>query len=101
MDAPDSADERRSPAARAALGLLDAYRVLLSPLMGGTCRFEPSCSVYAAEAIRRFGLRHGGWLAARRVARCRPFGGWGLDPVPPVSPPLSPVSESSGRTDRS
>jgi len=74
--------DRVSPAARALLGLVSAYRVALSPLVGGTCRFTPSCSHYAEEAIRRHGARRGTWLTVRRLARCHPLGGWGYDPVP-------------------
>ncbi len=58
------------------------YRKVGSPLLGGHCRFEPSCSVYARDAIRTHGARRGGWLAAKRLARCRPGGGAGHDPVP-------------------
>jgi len=62
--------------------LVDAYRVGLSPLLGGHCRFWPSCSVYAEEAIRKHGARRGAALAARRVLRCHPFHAGGIDPVP-------------------
>jgi putative membrane protein insertion efficiency factor len=71
----------RSPGKRvaiAAIGVYQAARVgRASP-----CRFWPSCSAYAVEAIERHGLWRGGWLAARRVARCHPWGGHGVDPVP-------------------
>jgi putative membrane protein insertion efficiency factor len=59
-----------------------AYQVSLSPLLGGSCRFTPSCSAYATEAIRTFGAARGLWLALKRVARCHPWGGFGHDPVP-------------------
>ena len=62
--------------------LIQIYRLALSPLLGPACRFEPSCSCYALEAIERHGARRGGWLALRRVARCHPLGGFGPDPVP-------------------
>lgn len=82
-----STDRRtRSHIARAAsvvlLFVLTAYRVVLSPVMGPACRFEPSCSRYASDAIRRHGVMRGCWLALRRVARCHPFHAGGLDPVP-------------------
>jgi putative membrane protein insertion efficiency factor len=68
---------------RIGLALLRAYKVLLSPLFTGACRFHPSCSTYAADALRTHGLMAGAWLAGRRLARCHPFGGSGYDPVPP------------------
>ena len=64
------------------LRLLRAYKILLSPMFAGSCRFLPSCSDYAAEAVRRFGVVRGSLLAARRLARCHPLGAHGLDPVP-------------------
>ena len=68
---------------RAALLAISAYKALLSPLFTGACRFHPSCSTYAAAALREHGLLRGSWLAVRRLARCHPFGGSGFDPVPP------------------
>jgi len=62
--------------------LIWAYRMLISPLLGPNCRFEPSCSVYAGEAVERFGAWRGSILAVRRLARCHPWGGSGWDPVP-------------------
>lgn len=62
--------------------LLWLYQISLSPLFGPACRFEPSCSRYAAEALENFGLAKGLWLAARRLARCHPMGETGYDPVP-------------------
>jgi uncharacterized protein len=69
-------------AATAALALLRTYKLILSPIFTGSCRFTPSCSDYMAEAIRMHGPWKGIWLGVRRLARCRPFGGHGLDPVP-------------------
>lgn len=62
--------------------LIEAYRVALSPLLGGHCRFVPSCSVFAEEAIRRHGAARGARLAAARLLRCHPFHQGGFDPVP-------------------
>jgi putative membrane protein insertion efficiency factor len=65
-----------------ALGLLRGYKLLISPLFTGSCRFQPSCSDYMAEAIRIHGVAAGTWLGLRRLLRCVPFGGYGVDPVP-------------------
>lgn len=63
--------------------LIKFYQVCISPLKGGpTCRFTPTCSQYALEALRKYGLFKGGWLALKRIARCHPWGGSGYDPVP-------------------
>jgi uncharacterized protein len=59
-----------------------AYQRVLSPLLGPRCRFHPSCSSYAIEAIEKHGAARGGWLAARRLTRCHPLNDGGLDPVP-------------------
>jgi putative membrane protein insertion efficiency factor len=65
-----------------ALGLLAAYRVVIAPHLVGSCRYIPSCSRYAEEAVLRFGPWRGGWLALARLARCHPFRAGGWDPVP-------------------
>lgn len=62
--------------------LIRGYQKFISPLFPAVCRFEPSCSAYALEAIERFGALKGSYLAARRLLRCRPGGGYGYDPVP-------------------
>lgn len=62
--------------------LIDAYRATLAPLVGGYCRFVPSCSVYAEDAIRRHGAAQGARLALLRILRCHPFHSGGFDPVP-------------------
>lgn len=67
---------------RILLGLIRAYQVLLSPFLGSQCRFTPSCSRYAAEAIGKHGTLRGSWLAIRRILRCHPFCPGGFDPVP-------------------
>jgi putative membrane protein insertion efficiency factor len=61
------------------------YKVLISPLIGPCCRFEPTCSTYCIEALRTHGFVKGLWLTVCRLCRCRPFGPSGYDPVPPLS----------------
>jgi putative membrane protein insertion efficiency factor len=73
---------RVSPGARILIFGIEVYRVTLSPILGGHCRFEPSCSIYAKEALRRHGAGRGSWLTLRRILRCQPFSTPGLDPVP-------------------
>ena len=68
--------------ARALAGILDAYKRFVSPLLPPACRFTPTCSEYAREAVTRHGLRRGLALAARRLARCHPFHAGGIDRVP-------------------
>jgi len=67
--------------ARVVDALLWLYHVTISPLLGSSCRFAPSCSVYARDAVRRYGVMRGGWLAVRRLARCHPRHPGGWDPV--------------------
>ncbi|MEZ5930852.1 MAG: membrane protein insertion efficiency factor YidD [Alphaproteobacteria bacterium] len=77
-----------SLAARGLSVLIHGYRLLISPWIGPRCRFLPTCSDYALDALARHGAIRGGWLTVRRLARCHPFGGSGFDPVPDVvSPP--------------
>jgi putative membrane protein insertion efficiency factor len=64
------------------LALLRAYKLLISPLFTGCCRYQPSCADYMAEAVRVHGAARGVWLGLARLARCHPFGGHGFDPVP-------------------
>jgi putative membrane protein insertion efficiency factor len=63
------------------VGLVRLYRVCLSPILPGACRFTPTCSEYAAEALRKHGAARGTFLACRRLLRCHPFGPFGYDPV--------------------
>lgn len=63
-----------------------AYRLLLSPWVGNSCRYQPTCSAYTLDALEKHGAVRGGWLAAKRIARCHPFGGSGFDPVPDGDP---------------
>ena len=64
------------------------YRATFSPLVGMNCRYHPTCSAYALEALEKHGAIEGSWLAARRILRCHPFGGSGFDPVPEKSKPV-------------
>ena len=68
---------------RVGMIVIRTYQLLLSPFAGGACRFEPSCSVYAMQAVETHGALRGLWLAVRRVSRCHPLAQPGLDPVPP------------------
>lgn len=68
------------------IGFLKAYRLLVSPLYGQVCKYHPSCSTYALEAIQKHGAGRGTWLAIRRVGRCNPWSLGGYDPVPEISP---------------
>lgn len=67
---------------RAVLGVIRGYQLAFAPMYSGACRFVPSCSAYASEAVARHGVLRGGALAIRRLMRCHPFGGHGHDPVP-------------------
>jgi putative membrane protein insertion efficiency factor len=67
---------------RILVAVVRAYQYALSPMLGQHCRFHPSCSAYAAEAIERHGAAHGAWLAVKRIARCHPWHAGGYDPVP-------------------
>ena len=68
--------------ARGMIGAVKLYQVAIGPFLPKVCRFEPSCSTYALQAIEQHGAVRGGWLATRRLARCHPWGGHGFDPVP-------------------
>jgi uncharacterized protein len=70
--------------------IIRAYQYLLSPLLGPSCRFYPSCSCYAQEALERHGVIKGGWLALRRLLRCHPWHPGGVDPVPEQDDPSNP-----------
>jgi len=64
------------------IGPIKIYQILISPLLGPSCRFTPTCSQYTIEAIQKHGPFKGGWLGFRRILRCHPWGGCGHDPVP-------------------
>ena len=76
------ASPRVSWTAWAMVALLRTYQMTLSPLLGPCCRFQPSCSQFALEALERHGALRGSWLAMHRISRCHPLGGAGYDPVP-------------------
>jgi uncharacterized protein len=82
-----------------ALRLLRAYKWAISPMLPTTCRYVPTCSEYAMEAVERFGVPRGGWMAMARVLRCHPFGGSGYDPVvrPAKKDLLRPCSNCAPR----
>ena len=67
---------------KAVIALLRGYKLFISPLLPPACRFEPTCSVYAVEAVELHGVLRGGWMALRRLMRCHPFHKGGYDPVP-------------------
>jgi putative membrane protein insertion efficiency factor len=67
---------------RLMLALIRFYRGYISPMFPPVCRFTPTCSQYALEAIQKYGAARGGWLALKRICRCHPWGGSGYDPVP-------------------
>lgn len=73
----------RSPLTLVSVGLLRVYRAVVSPLYGPVCRYYPSCSAYALQAVETHGGVRGGWLAVRRLARCHPWAEGGIDRVPP------------------
>lgn len=78
---------RPGPVARLLVGLIGIYRRWISPLFPPACRFYPSCSAYAVEAVTVHGALKGSWLALRRLLRCGPWHPGGLDPVPPHTHP--------------
>jgi hypothetical protein len=86
MATPRQTAEQPGPVARGLVFLIDAYRWLLSPLIGQQCRFHPTCSAYAREALLAHGAARGTWLALRRLARCHPWSPGGIDTVPTPRP---------------
>lgn len=86
---------RYDPVRYLLIGFLRAYRLLVSPLYGQVCRYHPSCSAYALEAVTERGSLVGTWLATRRLVRCHPWAAGGYDPVPPRSSRRSAGSSPS------
>jgi len=64
------------------IGMIKIYQLVISPWLGPSCRYTPTCSQYGLEAIKKYGPLKGGWLTLKRIARCNPWGGHGHDPVP-------------------
>ena len=91
---------RRGPVARALLAVIRFYRIAISPALPPSCRYTPSCSAYAVEAIEVHGAGRGSWLALRRLLRCHPFHRGGHDPVPPPVVPAESVSRVASRSAR-
>jgi hypothetical protein len=91
MSQANKAPAKQTLPARAARGIILLYRVTFSAFAGRHCRYLPTCSDYADEAIQRHGLWVGGWMAAARICRCRPGGGAGFDPTPERLPDKSSV----------
>ena len=88
-----------SPLARVLIGAVRVYQRWISPALPPTCRFYPSCSAYALEAVQVHGAARGTWLAARRLLRCHPWHPGGVDPVPPRAPEQAPEPEEPARPD--
>ncbi len=91
-------DRPPSLLARAILAALRGYKILISPLFAGACRFTPSCADYTAEAVRVHGALRGALLGARRLARCHPLGPFGFDPVPPPRRPPAGAGQGNHMT---
>ncbi|WP_417466043.1 membrane protein insertion efficiency factor YidD [Kordiimonas sp.] len=89
--------KRLSPLAWLALGIVKIYQLLISPILGPNCRYQPTCSAYALEAIRLHGGMRGSWLAICRIARCHPWAGFGYDPVPQSGRSLASEAEAPCR----
>jgi putative membrane protein insertion efficiency factor len=79
------------------IGIIKLYQILISPLLGPNCRFHPTCSHYAIEAIARHGVLKGGYLSVRRLIKCQPLHGGGFDPVPEKNDKQSHIDENIER----
>jgi uncharacterized protein len=95
---PPPAARKQSAGVKAALGALRIYKVYLSILFAGSCRFEPTCSRYTYEAIERFGVMRGSWMGLGRLLRCHPLSRkFGYDPVPEKMEPRAPRASGMGQ----
>lgn len=92
--------DRASLLTRTLIGGVRIYRRGISPFLPPSCRFEPTCSAYAVEALQKHGAAHGSWLTLRRLARCHPFGGSGYDPVPEPDETTRTRRAQPGASDR-
>ncbi len=92
---------RPGPVARMLVLILGFYRRWISPALPPTCRFSPSCSAYAVEALTVHGALRGSWLTVRRLLRCAPWHPGGVDPVPPPRSPRSPAARSPAESESS
>lgn len=100
MTRADLSPLRRSPPQQLLIGAVKAYRLLLSPWLGSSCRFEPTCSAYALTALETHGAATGAYLSARRLLRCHPWCAGGCDPVPTprfISPAQAPAAVPPAR----
>ncbi|HED52894.1 MAG TPA: membrane protein insertion efficiency factor YidD [Phycisphaerales bacterium] len=79
------------------IGLVRLYQVTLSPMVGGQCRYSPTCSEFAIEALREYGPIRGSWMAVRRILRCHPLARGGYDPVPPARRDPDPPERINSR----
>ena len=81
---------------RILIGLVRFYQLAISPWTPAACRFTPTCSSYAIDALREHGAARGVWLTIRRLSKCHPWGGYGYDPVPPHTPAQTPPERDAG-----
>ncbi|WP_428492297.1 membrane protein insertion efficiency factor YidD [Rhodopila sp.] len=100
MTQPAKAAALRAGAAAVAIGMVRTYQWTLRPVIGSHCRFWPSCSEYAVEALRMHGAARGTALAARRILRCNPWHEGGIDPVPGVDPTVGRCQTAVGQNGR-
>jgi uncharacterized protein len=101
VEAANPRESRKTFGAWWLLAFVQFYKIFFSPFLGGACKFYPSCSNYAQEAIELYGARRGSWLALKRLGRCRPFTKGGFDPVPDAEDSDAAWLRSDARMDGS